>query len=167
METTITFNIDDKAATIFIMKTFDAEVEEVWKHFTEADLLDQWWAPKPWKCETLEMDFQPQGFWRYAMVGPENERHYSKVTFNDITFHRSISQRCTFTDESGNEKPGMPAENWLIGFTGVQEGTKLTVNLHYHSLEEMTKMLEMGFEGGFKRGLNQLEEILNKKRPVF
>jgi Fe2+ transport system protein FeoA len=42
----------------------------------------------------------------------------------------------------------------------VEEGTKVTINIHYQSQEIMQKMMDMGFEGGFKMGLNQLEEIL-------
>jgi Fe2+ transport system protein FeoA len=41
----------------------------------------------------------------------------------------------------------------------VEEGTKVTINIHYQS-EIMQKMMDMGFEGGFTMGLNQLEEIL-------
>ena len=49
---------------------------------------------------------------------------------------------------------------WLIDFTGVDEGTKVTVNIHFQSIEAMNQQIEMGFEEGFKTGLNQLEEIL-------
>lgn len=159
----VVFNKDFEAATIFVMKTFEADVSTVWKYYTQEELLDQWWAPEPWKCQTEKMDFREGGNWIYAMVSPENEKHYSKVTFQEITFHRSISQRCNFADENGTEKSDSPAENWLIGFTGVQEGTKLTMNLHFASSEEMKKMLEMGFEEGLKLALSQLDEILNKK----
>ena len=56
----------------------------------------------------------------------------------------------------------MPTVNWLIGFTGIEQGTKLTVNIYFNSLKEMNQMLEMGFEEGFKMGLNQLEEVFGK-----
>ncbi|MCB4236054.1 hypothetical protein LDL59_16030 [Kaistella anthropi] len=56
--------------------------------------------------------------------------------------------------------------NWLIGFTGVEEGTKLTINIHFNSENDMKTILEMGFEEGFKMGLNQLAELINEKdRP--
>ena len=65
-----------------------------------------------------------------------------------------------FTDENGNKNREFPTTNWLIGFTGVEEGVKLTVNLHFASEKEMNAILEMGFEEGFKATLNQLEETL-------
>ncbi|VFB03970.1 Uncharacterised protein [Chryseobacterium taihuense] len=53
-----------------------------------------------------------------------------------------------------------PIAKWLFGFTGVEEGTKVTVNIHFDSEEEMRSILDMGFEEGFKKGLLQLEEVL-------
>lgn len=160
MNTETVFNVDQDQATIFVMKIFDAEVEEVWNHFTKPELLDSWWAPKPWKCETQNMNFQNDGIWNYAMVGPENEKHFAGVHFQEINPNRSISMSDFFTDENGNKNTEFPETNWLLGFTGVEEGVKVTVNLHFASEAEMNTILEMGFEEGFKATLNQLEEIL-------
>ena len=163
MESKIVFNKDESAATLYVMKVFSAEVKTVWDHFTQAELLDLWWAPKPWKCETQKMNFQNRGTWNYAMVSPENEKHFAGIGFEEINPNRSISLSDFFTDENGNKNQEFPTTNWLIGFTGVEEGTKLTVNIHFQSSEDLNKLLEMGFEGGFKMGLNQLEQLIEKK----
>lgn len=52
MNSEIIFNTDLDSATVYISKIYDADVSEVWDYFTQSELLDQWWAPKPWKCET-------------------------------------------------------------------------------------------------------------------
>jgi uncharacterized protein YndB with AHSA1/START domain len=163
MENKIIFNKDDNSATFYIMKVFNVEVSEVWNHFTKAELIDQWWAPNPWKCKTLNMDFTPEGFWNYAMISPENEKNFSGVQFHEINFHRSFDYSAFFTDANGNINKKLSSSNWLLGFTGVEEGTKLTVNIHFKTTDDMTAILEMGFEDGFKMGLNQLENLLNKK----
>ena len=163
METKIIFNTDDKSATIYIMKVFQNDVSVVWDHFTKAELLDLWWAPQPYQCETLNMEFKPEGFWNYAMIGPNNEKNYSAVQFHEINYHRSFDYSAYFTDEKGNRNPQFAPSNWLIGFTGVQEGTKLTINIHFSSTDEMQKLLSMGFEDGLKMTLNQLEDLLNQK----
>lgn len=160
MSSKITFTKDEAHLSLYIMKVFPTDVSAVWKHFTEADLLDQWWAPKPWKCETQKMDFKEGGTWNYAMVSPENERHYGGANFQEINENRSIAWSDFFSDADGNINTEMPTANWLIGFTGVEQGTKLTVNIFFNSLEEMNQTLESGFEEGFKTGLDQLESIL-------
>lgn len=142
------------------MKIYHTDVSKVWNYFTKAELLDQWWAPKPWKCETKKQDFKEGGVWLYSMVGPEGERHYAQVKYGEIMEHRSFDGTDTFCDDNGNVNPDFPEAKWLFGFTGVEEGTKVTVNIHFSSTEAMKQLLEMGFEEGFKMGLNQLEEIL-------
>jgi uncharacterized protein YndB with AHSA1/START domain len=160
MESNIIFNKDFESNTVYVMKIYHADVSKVWNYFTKAELLDQWWAPKPWKCETKKQDFKEGGVWLYSMVGPEGERHYAQVKYGEIMEHRSFDGTDTFCDENGNVNPDFPEAKWLFGFTGVEEGTKVTVNIHFSSTEAMKQLLEMGFEEGFKMGLNQLEEIL-------
>lgn len=163
MESDIIFNKDFDSNTVYVMKIYDAEVSKVWDYFTKAELLDQWWAPKPWKCETAKQDFTEGGIWLYSMVGPEGERHYAQVKYGEIMEHRSFDGVDAFCDENGNVNPDFPEVKWLFGFTGVEEGTKVTVNIHFPTTEAMNKLIEMGFEEGFKTGLNQLEEIIKNQ----
>ncbi|AZA52962.1 SRPBCC domain-containing protein [Chryseobacterium sp. G0201] len=160
MKSNIVFNKDFDSNTVYVMKIFNADVSKVWDYFTKAELLDQWWAPKPWKCETKSQDFKEGGIWLYSMVGPEGERHYAQVKYGEIMEHRSFDGTDTFCDENGNVNPDFPEAKWLFGFTGVEEGLKITVNIHFPTTESLKQLLEMGFEEGFKMGLNQLEEIL-------
>ena len=162
----IVFNKDFDAATVFVMAIYQNKPALVWDYFTKPELLDQWWAPKPWRCETSNLDFREGGKWNYAMIGPNNERHRAGVIYEEINAPRSISWIDFFADENGNPTSEIPSVNWLIGFTGVEEGTKLTINIHFNSENDMKTILEMGFEEGFKMALNQLAEIINgKNRP--
>lgn len=163
MNTPIVFNKDLDAYSIFVMKVFPAEVTEVWDHFTQADLLDRWWAPQPWKCETVNLDFREGGTWNYAMIGPQNEKQFAGANYHEINFHRSFDWTDHFSDENGQMNTALPTVKWLFGFTGVEEGTKLTVNIHFNSAEDLNQLLELGFEEGFSTALNQLEGVLSKK----
>lgn len=160
MKSMITFNEDFDSNSVYVMKIYKSEVSKVWDYFTQSALLDLWWAPKPWKCETKEQDFKKDGTWLYSMVGPQGERHYSLLKYGEITEHRSFDGIDAFCDENGKINEDFPQAKWLLGFTGVEEGTKVTVNIHLQSQEALKQLLEMGFEEGFKTGLNQLEDIL-------
>lgn len=162
MESKMIFNKDFDADSIYVMKIYDAEAATVWDYFTISELLDRWWAPGPWTCKTETQDFKEGGMWLYAMAGPEGERHYAKVKYGEITEHRSFDATNFFCDENGTINPDFPEVKWLFGFTGVEEGTKVTVNIHFPDEESLKKLLEMGFEGGFTMGLTQLEKIINQ-----
>jgi uncharacterized protein YndB with AHSA1/START domain len=70
--------------TITVIRDFDAPPEQVWKAWTESEYLDQWWAPKPWRAETKELEFKEGGHWLYAMIGPDNSRIWARVDFTNI-----------------------------------------------------------------------------------
>lgn len=162
MNSEITFNKDSENG-IFVMKVYKADVSTLWDYFTKSELLDQWWAPKPWQCETDKMDFRENGTWLYAMKGPTGEKHFGVVGYGEITPHRSIASTDAFADDKGMVRTDLPQTSWLIGFTGIDEGTKMTFNLSFNSAEEMKRIIEMGFEEGFKMGLNQLEDLVQEK----
>lgn len=161
MSSTIVFNQDFNSKSIYVMKVYDAETSKVWEYFTKPELLDLWWAPKPWVCNTDSLNFEEGGVWLYSMNGPDEEKVFSLVKYGKIDEHRSVDGIDAFCDANGNVDERFPQTQWLIGFTGVEQGTKISLNIHFNSEDDMKKQLEMGFEEGFKMGLNQLEDIFN------
>lgn len=160
MPTETVFSIDEKDASLYVMKVLAHDVPKIWNYFSKKEMIDLWWAPKPWKCETQKMEFEEGGTWLYAMVGPSGEKHFAGADYLEINDNRTINWNEFFADQNGNKNSGLPTSSWLIGFTGVSEGTKLTFNIKFSSKEDLHKTLEMGFEEGFKVGLNQLEELI-------
>ena len=50
------FTVDKTTNTINVRREFDADTDLVWKAWTTSELLDQWWAPKPYRSLTKSMD---------------------------------------------------------------------------------------------------------------
>lgn len=163
MKHDLIFNKDFNANSIYVMTVYDTDIPNIWDYFTQPGLLDLWWAPKPWACKTVSQDFNEGGIWLYAMAGPDGKKHYARIKYGEITEHRSFDATDASCDENGNPDESFPQVQWLIGFTGVEEGAKVTVNIHFQSEEEMKKILETGFEEGFTTGLKQLEKLLTEK----
>jgi uncharacterized protein YndB with AHSA1/START domain len=147
---------------ITVTKHFNARPEIVWQAWTKQEILDQWWAPKPWKAETKKLEFKEGGTWLYSMVGPDNERHYAKVDYTKINAPKSFEGEDSFSDERGIVNADMPQAHWKVGFTSSGSGTDVTVTLTAKTADALEKMLEMGFEEGFKAGLGNLDEYLER-----
>ena len=147
---------------ITITRIFDAAPAEVWRAWTESELLDQWWAPKPWKAETKEMDFKSGGYWLYAMVGPDNTRVWARVDFSSIIPKKSYEAIDTFCDENGKPNAEMPRMTWKNTFESSEGGTKLTVIIAFQKEADIKVIMDMGFEQGFTDGLNNLDELLQR-----
>lgn len=145
---------------IKVTREFDAPLEKVWKAWTEKELLDQWWAPKPWKAHTQSMDFRENGAWRYYMEGPEGERHYCTVQFEKIVPLKNYSGIDAFCDEKGNITNEFPSMHWDCTFTEKEQVTTVSVEISFASEEDMKKIVEMGFKEGFSQAHGNLDELL-------
>ena len=96
------FSVDKKANAINVTREFAANVELVWEAWTNPEILDQWWAPKPYQTKTKSMDFKVGGSWFYAMLSPENIAHWCRADYKSIEHQKSFSGLDAFTDEKGN-----------------------------------------------------------------
>ena len=103
MNATILFNfqVDKAARKIKVERSFNAPIDLVWAAWTDAEILDQWWAPKPWRAETKSQDFKEGGRWHYCMVGPNSERQWCLFDYKKIVPEKSYAGLDAFCDENG------------------------------------------------------------------
>ncbi len=137
-----------------------APLKHVWAAWTEKELLDQWWAPKPLKSETKKMDFREGGQRLYAMVSPEGERQWSIVEYTSITPGKNFKCRCYFCDSDGNINRDMPQSDWNIDFIESDGLTSVIIYIQHEKLSDIEKVIEMGFREGITAILEELAEIL-------
>jgi uncharacterized protein YndB with AHSA1/START domain len=154
------FTINKENSTVNVKREFAASIAMVWEAWTNPEILDLWWAPKPWKTETVSMNFREGGTWLYYMQGPENERHYCKNDYKTIEVQKSFSGLDAFCDENGITNEEFPRTLWKNDFS--QEGDKTTVNIvaKYETLEDLEKIIAMGFKEGFSMALENLDDYL-------
>jgi uncharacterized protein YndB with AHSA1/START domain len=152
------FTVDKSTKTVLVTREFDADLSLVWDAFTKKELLDQWWAPKPYASRTKHMDFKVGGRRFYAMVGPDGQEHWGIQDFTSISPKTNFKYSSFFADE--DENPQLPGSNWDLNFTEQHGITKVSITIYNESLERMEKMIEMGFKEGFTVTLNELNELL-------
>jgi uncharacterized protein YndB with AHSA1/START domain len=159
-QTRISKDVENKR--LIIVREFDAPLHQVWEAWTKSDLLDQWWAPKPWRAETKTMDFREGGRWLYCMVGPDDSKTWCKVVFNTIEEYRSFTADDAFCDEEGNINTDLPVMRWKNDFFEMNSGTKVQVEISFSSVADLEKIIELGFEEGFTAALGNLDELFIK-----
>lgn len=161
-KTQVSKNLKEKS--VLIVREFDAPLANVWRACTEKELLDQWWGPDPWRAETKSMDFKVGGYWLYAMVGPENEKHWGRMNYMAIDHHKSFDVEDCFCDENGVMNSVLPVSTGRNLFTETAGRTKLEMKFTYATEEDLKKIIEMGFEEGITMCLEQLVLVLNKMK---
>jgi uncharacterized protein YndB with AHSA1/START domain len=152
------FTVNKEAKTVFITREFDAELSLVWDAFTKAELLDQWIAPKPFVARTKFQDFKVGGRRFYAMVSPEGHERWAIQEYTSINPKTNFKMFNTFADK--DENPELPGSEWDYSFSEQNGTTKVTITIYNESLARMEKMIEMGFQEGFKMSIENLENLL-------
>lgn len=152
------FTVDKTTKTVFVTREFAAEQSLVWDAFTKQELLDQWWAPKPYISKTKSMDFKVGGRRFYAMISPEGQEHWAIQKYTSITPKTNFKYLNAFADKDGN--PQLPGSDWDLTFTEQNGKTKVSITIYNDTLERLEQMIEMGFKEGFTMALNYLSELL-------
>jgi len=160
MKNTLLFDfiVDKSKKTVFVNREFAAGLSLVWDAFTKQEILDQWWAPKPWASKTKIMNFEVGGRRFYAMVGPDGQESWSIQKYTSISPKTNFKMLNAFADK--DENPQLPGSDWDFTFSEQNGTTKVSITIKNESLERFEKMIEMSFQGGFTMGLQQLDELL-------
>src|SRR5690242_931438 len=155
------FVVNKDAQTVSITKEFDASRDLVWDAYTKAELLDQWWAPKPMTSRTKAMEFREGGRRFYAMVSPDGQERWAVQKYTSITPKSNFKFFNAFSDESENLQ--LPGSDWDFNFSETDGKTTVSISIYNESLERMERIIA---DGGFQRGteaqLDNLTELLAK-----
>lgn len=131
----------------------------VWRCWTEAALLRQWYCPRPWQVSHADLDLRPGGRMNTVFEGPNGERHDNKSTFLDIV----PMERLIFTDAFSEDfipKDGAP---FMTGFVHLSDapdgGTTMHWGARHWTADNKAKHEAMGFHEGWKAAAVQLDEL--------
>jgi uncharacterized protein YndB with AHSA1/START domain len=158
------FIVDKQTKTVSITKEFAFERSLVWDAYTKPELLDQWWAPKPYESRTKVLDFKVGGRRFYAMVSPEGDERWAVQKYTSITPKSNFKFFNAFADKDENLQ--LPGSDWDLNFSEQGGTTMVRVSIYNESLERLERMIEMGFKEGTEAQLNNLEELLGKLSPA-
>src|SRR6266478_5961423 len=145
---------------------------EIYYHFNPKKMqeIDNWLAQfrKIWETQFNQLDkvlskikfmnFEVGGRRFYAMVSPEGQEHWSIQKFTSISPKTNFKMSNAFADK--DENPELPGSDWDLNFSEQNGTTKVSISIYNESLDRLEKMIEMGFQGGFTMGLQQLDELL-------
>lgn len=157
------FVVNKEEHTVNVKREFNAEVELVWEAWTNPEILDQWWAPKPYKAQTKVMDFKECGMWLYAMIGPQNDTQWCKAEYKKIVPQKSYSYIDSFCDENGATAKESPSSLWTNVFSEQNNITSVDITIQYKSLDALQRMIELGFKEGFTLAMQNLDQYIEAK----
>lgn len=142
---------------VTITRLFEAPRAVVFKAWTDAEQLAQWWGPKGFTNPVCEIDARVGGAIRIHMRGPDGSIYPMKGEIREIV----PPERLVFTnialDDAGH--------HIIEGFTTViftEEGgkTRLTVHTRGSAMTEQAVGYLKGMEMGWTQSIDKLQALL-------
>jgi len=162
MKNTMQFDFitDKQKNTITVKREFAANRQLVWDCHTKSELLDRWFAPKPFTTKTKSMEFKEGGSWIYAMIDPDGKEYWGRTDYVKISPIDGYKTLDAFTNEKGEVNPDLPRATWDVNFLDKGKNTLVQTVVTYKSLEALETVLNMGMQEGLASTLESLDDLL-------
>ena len=138
-------------APFTISRLFDAPRERVWKAWTDAAQLKQWWGPQGFKVHTCKVDLRPGGMFLYGMTAPDGSDVWGRFIYREIKAPEKLAFIVSFSDPKGAVSRHPGNEDWplqtmsVVRFDAQGQKTRVTVEWTPH---EATDAERKAFEDG-------------------
>jgi uncharacterized protein YndB with AHSA1/START domain len=161
-----------KSEPFVISRVFDAPRERVWKAWTEAAQLKQWWGPAGFKVHTCKVDLRPGGVFLYGMTTPDGKDMWGRFVYREIQAPNKLVFIVSFSDPQGGVTRHPWSANWplqtLSTVTFEEQGrkTKVTVQWVPHDAAEVERKTFDEGRDSMKQGwggtMDQFADYLKK-----
>ncbi|MBL8531421.1 MAG: SRPBCC family protein [Hyphomonadaceae bacterium] len=135
----------------------DAPAEKLFRCHSEAALLQQWFAPKPWTITSTDIDFRPGGKMAFVMASPEGQAFPNAGIYLEIVPNKRIVSTDAVTPDFQPSGPFMIAE---VTFEDLGNGkTRYRAVARHWNEETMKQHEQMGFAPGWTQTAKQMEAL--------
>lgn len=145
---------------LVLTRIIDAPREKLFKAWTDAELLKQWFAPLPFTTPFAEMDVRPGGASLIVMRAPDGQEFPNRGVYLDVV----ANERLVFTDAyvkawEPSEKPFMTG---ILTFENVGGKTRYTARVRHWTVADREAHEQMGFHAGWGQCTDQLAQLVAK-----
>jgi uncharacterized protein YndB with AHSA1/START domain len=144
---------------ITITRMFDAPRAVVFRAWTDAGQLAQWWGPKGFTNPVCEIDVRVGGAIRIHMRSPDGNIYPMKGKFREIV----PPERLVFTNIAV-DAAGHTIIEGLTTVTFAEKGGKTTMTLHTRgrAVVDYAVGYLKGMEAGWTGSIDKLERLLTR-----
>jgi uncharacterized protein YndB with AHSA1/START domain len=147
---------------LVLTRIFEATPAEVFRAWTDPEVLKQWFAPLPWTTPHAELDVRPGGVSLVVMRGPDGKDFPNPGVYLEVV----ENERLVITDAyvrawEPSEKPFMTL---VLTFEDLGSGrTKYTARALHWNVADREAHEKMGFHEGWGQCADQLAALLARR----
>lgn len=148
----------DAEFQLVLDRVIEAPRAAIWRCWTEPQLLEQWFCPKPWYVTGSVLDFRPGGEFSCVMHGPAGEEVQTMGVFLEVEEGRKLISTDAFSP--GWRPSGKPFMASEVTMEDEGEGrTRYIARAMHWNAETMKEHEAMGFHQGWGAAADQLEAL--------
>jgi uncharacterized protein YndB with AHSA1/START domain len=142
---------------LVLERLLDAPRDKVFRCWTEAELITQWFTPPPWTTPFAQIDLRPGGANLILMRGPDGTEMPNRGVYLEVV----PNERLVFTDAyvrawEPSEKPFFTV---VLTFEDVGGKTRYTARARHWTVADKQAHEQMGFHQGWGVATDQLEAL--------
>ncbi|MFD2247481.1 SRPBCC family protein [Pontibacter ruber] len=160
------------AREFVISRVFDAPRNLVFKAWTEAEQLEQWWGPKGLSLKVAKLEMRPGGMFHYCIGLPDGQSMWGRFIYSSIVEPERLVYINSFSDETGEIIRAPFSQEWPLEIhntlTLTEQDGKTTLTQRsqpIHATAEERKTFEQALDAlhkGCTGTFDQLEDYLAK-----
>lgn len=140
-----------------LTRLIDVPRRNLWRAWTEPELLKQWFCPKPYGVSHAELDVRPGGAGVIVMRSPDGEETPTRGVYLEVIEGEKLVLTDAYSEAwQPSEKPFMTT---IVTFADEDGGTRYTATVRHWSVEDREAHEKMGFHEGWNAATDQLEEL--------
>jgi uncharacterized protein YndB with AHSA1/START domain len=142
-------------------RILNAPREKIFRAWTEPELVQQWFAPKPWSIARVDMDPRAGGSSSIVMRSPEGQEMPMPGVYLEVIPGRKL----VFTDAFTKAWEPSP-KPFMVGTVTFEDepggGTRYVARVLHWTVADCQQHEKMGFHQGWGQCADQLEALVSK-----
>jgi uncharacterized protein YndB with AHSA1/START domain len=148
----------DNDHSLTLTRVFDAPAADVYRCWTEPELMKQWFTPRPYTTPVVETDVRAGGASLIVMQDEAGNQYPNRGVYLEVVPNRKIVFTDAFTSAwMPSAKPFFVGE---IHFEEENGKTRYTAIARHWTKEDKENHEKMGFHEGWGAAADQLAAVL-------
>jgi uncharacterized protein YndB with AHSA1/START domain len=135
-----------------ISRLISAPRELVFRAFTDAKMISNWWGPNGFRTTTVSKDVRPGGAWKFTMHGPDGTDFPNYIVYTKVVPNERL-------EWDHGSKEGEVMFKAVVTFKDEAGKTRVTLQNTMPTLEAREEAAKYAIEGG-NQTLARLEQHL-------
>lgn len=148
----------DPKLDLVLEREIDVPVELVWRAWTDAEGIKQWFVPKPWSVIECTIDLRPGGIFSTTMRSPEGQEFPNVGCYLEIVPNRKLVWTDTLLP--GFRPAPKPFFTAALLMEPKGSGTRYVAYAIHGNAETRKSHEDMGFHDGWGTVASQMVEYI-------